>query len=284
MKFLRFEYNNDVKLGLLTENGTIQDLNSILSKLKIPEIFHMRDFIEYYKRNNKDLQNLFQQASKQQGQYKIGEVKLKAPVIPLKMIYLGLNYVDHANETGKKLPKNPMLFSKAVSALNDPYGNIILPSKFVDYEVELGIVIGKKCKNVTPEESLEHVFGYTIINDVTERKVQMSDGQFFRGKSYDTFAPIGPYIVTDIDPSNLELELQLNGEIMQKSNTKNLIFSVQKIISFISEGMTLMPGDIIGTGTPPGVGVARNPPVFLKSGDKLELSIENIGILINHVI
>ncbi|MHA1895533.1 MAG: fumarylacetoacetate hydrolase family protein, partial [Candidatus Helarchaeota archaeon] len=162
-------------------------------------------------------------------------------------------------------------------------GYIELPSKFVDHEIELAIVIGKTCKKVPSEKAEEYVFGYTILNDVTERKVQVSNGQFFRGKSYDTFAPIGPVIVTDINPSNLELELKLNGVIKQKSNTKNLIFSVPEIISFISEGITLYPGDIIGTGTPPGVGVARHPPEFLKPRDKLELRIEKIGQLINYV-
>ena len=283
MKFLIFEIEKDLKLGLLGKNNTIHDINGILSTLNIPEIIHMRDFIEYYKNNETDLKNLFQKASNEEGQYNLKDIKLKAPVIPSKMVCLGLNYVDHAKETGKKLPKKPMLFAKAVSAIQDPFSLIELPSKFVDYEVELGIVIGKKCKKVNRDDALNHVFGYTILNDVTERKVQMGDGQFFRGKSYDTFAPIGPYIVTNIDPSNLDLELRLNGQTMQKSNTKNLIFSVQEIISFISEGLTLMPGDIIGTGTPPGIGAARNPPIFLKSGDKMELSIEKIGILINQV-
>ncbi|NHI93104.1 MAG: FAA hydrolase family protein [Candidatus Lokiarchaeota archaeon] len=283
MKFLRFEMEDEIKLGLLGKNETIHDLNSILAILKIPEIIKMRDFIEYYKNNELDLKGLFEKASKDKGKIQLKDVKLKSPILPQKMICLGLNYVDHAKETNKKIPKKPILFAKAVSSINDPNGFIELPSQFVDYEVELCVVIGKKCKKVSPEDASDYVFGYTILNDVTERRVQSSDGQFFRGKSYDTFAPIGPYIVTNIDPSNLGLELRLNGEIMQKSNTQNLIFSVPQIISFISEGITLSPGDLIGTGTPPGIGAARNPPIFLKSGDKIELSIDNIGNLINLV-
>jgi len=283
MKFIRFEVDKELKLGFLSnKNNTIHEINTVLKDLKIPEIINMKDFIEYYCLNKEDLDKIFQKTMLEDGPFSLDAIKIKAPVSPTKIICLGLNYVDHAKETGKRLPKVPMLFSKAVTSLLDPFDYIELPSKFVDYEVELAIIIGKECKKASVENAGEFIFGFTILNDVSERKVQMSDKQFFRGKSYDTFAPIGPFIVTDLDTSNLNLELQLNGNIMQKSNTNNLIFNVHQIVSFISEGITLKPGDIIGTGTPPGVGAARSPPVFLKSGDKLELYIENIGKLINY--
>ena len=284
MKFVRFEFDNELKLGFLSKkNDSIHEINAVLKDLKIPEITNMKDFIEYYCRNKVDLDKIFKETILEDGPFFLDKIKLKTPVIPSKIICLGLNYVDHAKETGKRLPKVPMLFSKAISSLLDPFDYIELPSKFVDYEVELAIIIGKECKKASIEDAAEYIFGFTILNDVSERKVQMSDKQFFRGKSYDTFAPMGPHIVTNLDTSNLNLELQLNGNVMQKSNTNNLIFNVQQIVSFISEGITLKPGDVIGTGTPPGVGVAQNPPVFLKSGDKLELFIENIGKLINFV-
>ena len=283
MKFIRFEVENEIKIGFLSEKeNTIHEINSVLKDLKIPEIINMKDFIEYYSLNKEDIDKILTNIIKEDGQFSLNNIKIKAPVIPSKIICLGLNYVDHAKETGKRLPKVPMLFSKAVSSLLDPNEKIDLPSKFVDYEVELAIVIGKKCKKVSVEDADEFIFGFTILNDVSERRVQGSDKQFFRGKSYDTFAPLGPYIVTNLDTSNLNLELQLNGNEMQKSSTKNLIFNVQHIVSFISEGITLEPGDVIGTGTPPGVGVARSPPIFLKSGDKLELQIQNIGSLVNY--
>ncbi len=284
MKLIRFEIEDEIKFGFLSEkDNSIHEINYTLKDLGIPEIINMKDFIEYYCNNKVDIDKILNNVFIGDGQFRLNQVKIKAPVIPSKIICLGLNYVDHAKETSKRLPKVPMLFSKAPSSLLDPFDYIELPSNFVDYEIELAIVIGKECKKTSVEKALDYIFGYTILNDVSERKVQSADKQFFRGKSYDTFAPIGPYIVTNLDASNLDLELQLNKNIMQKSNTNNLIFNVAQIVSFISEGITLKPGDIIGTGTPPGVGVARTPPIFLKSGDTLELTIENIGKLINYV-
>ncbi|MHA1146234.1 MAG: fumarylacetoacetate hydrolase family protein [Candidatus Helarchaeota archaeon] len=215
----------------------------------------------------------------------VDDLKTLAPVVkPSKIVCLGLNYKDHAKETGMKLPKNPMLFSKASTAILNPYEAIVIPpnSKTVDYEVELAVVIGTKCRSVDTEDALDHVFGYTILNDVSERIIQRKDGQFFRAKSFDTFAPIGPWIETNIeDPNNLKIQLRLNNELKQDSNTSEMAFNVPQIISFISDAMTLLPGDVIGTGTPAGVGLVQR--TFLKSGDKVELTIEKIGTLINKV-
>ena len=182
-----------------------------------------------------------------------------------------------------KIPDEPIIFMKAVSSISGPYDDIIIPknSQKTDWEVELGIIIGKKAKYITKKESLNHIFGYCIVNDVSEREFQIErSGQWDKGKGCDTFGPIGPYIVTQdeiSDIQNLNLKLKLNGKEMQRGNTKKMIFNVQHIVSYLSEFMTLNPGDIITTGTPPGVGMARKPQVFLKSGDEMILTIDNLG-------
>ena len=197
---------------------------------------------------------------------------------PTKIICVGLNYIDHAKELNMEIPEYPIIFLKPTSAIiyNEDY--IIKPkiSKRVDYEVELAIVIGKKCRNVKKDEADDYIMGYTILNDVTARDLQQKDGQWTRAKSFDTFCPIGPRIVKDIDPMNLDIECRVNGEIKHKSNTKNMIFDVYELVEFVSSIMTLYPGDIISTGTPPGVGE-------LKAGDVVECEIEGIGILRNYV-
>ncbi|MDY6930788.1 MAG: fumarylacetoacetate hydrolase family protein [Halobacteriota archaeon] len=219
--------------------------------------------------------------------FTFGEVELLPPIPrPTKMICLGLNYRDHALEFGDKPPEEPMIFAKSPTAVIGPGDEILLPTKETDYEVELAIVMARRCSHVSKEKAKEYVLGFTILNDVTARDIQARDNQFFRSKSFDTFAPIGPCITTvdEIgDPDNLDIECKLNGVIMQKSNTRNLMFSVYEIVSFISESVTLEPGDIIGTGTPGGVGFKRDPPIFLRSGDELELTIEKIGTLNNKV-
>lgn len=208
---------------------------------------------------------------------------------PGKLICIGLNYRDHAQEAKLPLPEKPVIFSKFSSAVIAPGEPVVLPttSQKVDYEAELAVVIGRRAKNVKADRAYDYVLGYTGFNDVTARDFQFADGQWQRGKSCDTFAPLGQSIVTtDViaDPHKLAIRLTLNGEIMQDANTDQMIFSVPQLIEFISESITLEPGDVIATGTPAGVGFARNPPVFLQPGDEMEVTIEGVGGLNNPVI
>ena len=218
------------------------------------------------------------------------DVQLLAPILrPGKLICIGLNYRDHAAESNMPIPERPIVFSKFSTAIVGHGQSIVLPdsSEKADYEAELAVVIGRRAKRVTPERAFDYVLGYTNLNDVSERGFQFADGQWQRGKSCDTFAPTGPFIATKDEipnPHTLSIKLRLNGETMQDSNTNQLIFDIPALISFLSETITLEPGDIIATGTPPGVGFARNPPVFLKSGDVVEVEIERLGILSNSVI
>jgi 2-keto-4-pentenoate hydratase/2-oxohepta-3-ene-1,7-dioic acid hydratase in catechol pathway len=203
---------------------------------------------------------------------------------PEKIICIGLNYRDHAAESGMDLPKEPVFFNKYNNALVGASGPVILPSNAtqVDYEAELAVVIGRSAKRVSQEKAMEFVAGYTVMHDVSARDWQFRTGQWVSGKTFDTFAPIGPYLVTPDeipDPHALNIRLTLNGSVMQDSNTQNLIFRIPALISYLSHIFTLVPGDIISTGTPPGVGFARKPPVFLKDGDLVEISVENIGIM-----
>lgn len=218
--------------------------------------------------------------------------RLLAPIlIPQKIICLGLNYRDHAAETKAPLPKDPILFSKYPSAIIGPDAPIVLPpvSKEVDYEAELVVVIGKEGRNIPEGKALQHVAGYTVGHDVSARDWQLKkDGkQWMAGKTFDTFAPLGPHLVTSDEISNphtLAIQLRLNGQVMQASNTKEMIFGVAFVVSYLSQIFTLTPGDLIFTGTPPGVGMARNPPVYLKHGDVVEVEIENLGVLRNPVV
>lgn len=205
-------------------------------------------------------------------------IKLLSPTLPSKIAAVGLNYKSHAAELIMEVPDEPLIFLKAQSAVIGDGEYIELPpsSKRVDYEGELAIVIGRKARNVSREEAKHYILGYSCFNDVTARDLQRKDIQFTRGKSFDTFAPYGPCIETDIDPSNLDIETQVNGKQFQKCNTSDSIFGVEELVSFISGVMTLYPGDIIPTGTPSGVGP-------LHDGDKVEVSIEGIGTLTNYV-
>jgi 2-keto-4-pentenoate hydratase/2-oxohepta-3-ene-1,7-dioic acid hydratase in catechol pathway len=219
-------------------------------------------------------------------------VKLLPPVPdPQKIVCLGLNYSDHAAETNATLPKDPILFSKYATALIGPEEPIVLPpiSSEVDFEAELVIVIGKRGRHLSPEAALQHVAGYTVGHDVSARDWQLKkDGkQWMVGKTFDTFAPCGPVLVTADevpDPHNLAIRLRLNGEVMQNSNTGQMIFKVGQIVSHLSKIFTLEPGDLVYTGTPPGVGIARKPPVYLKAGDVVEIEIEGLGLLRNPVV
>ncbi|MBA7711065.1 hypothetical protein ES703_120017 [subsurface metagenome] len=211
--------------------------------------------------------------------YELGKVRLLAPCLPSKIVCLGLNYGDHAEETKLPIPATPLIFLKPSTSVIGPDDEIILPrsSRRVDYEGELGVVIGRKAKDVPEDKAKDYVLGYTCVNDVSERYVQKEDGQWTRAKGYDTFAPIGPWIETELDPDDLKLETYLNGELRQSTDTSNLIFGVAKLISFISSAMTLLPGDVIATGTTSGIG-------RMKPGDVVEVKIEKIGSLRNLVV
>jgi 2-keto-4-pentenoate hydratase/2-oxohepta-3-ene-1,7-dioic acid hydratase in catechol pathway len=223
--------------------------------------------------------------------YKLSDVKLAAPILaPSKIVAVGLNYIDHCREANLPVPEEPVLFSKFPNSVTGPFDDLSWsPSvtKEVDYEVELGIVIGKRGRDISKSQAMDHVFGYTVVNDVSARDLQFANAkQWDRGKSLDTFCPYGPYIVTreEIpDPHVLQVRTILNGQEMQNSNTKNLIFGVPTIIGYTSQGTTLLPGDLIPTGTPFGVGFSRKPPVFLKDGDECVCEIEKIGAIRNRV-
>ncbi len=212
---------------------------------------------------------------------------LLAPVYPPQIVAIGLNYRRHARESNMPLPEAPVVFVKTCNTIANPGDPIILPAMApdeVDYECELVAVIGKTAKNVSQENALDHVFGYTCGNDVSARDCQIKyDKQWARGKCFDTFAPLGPWIATDVDGDNLDIKTVLNGEVMQSSNTSDMVFSCARLVSYLSQCMTLFPGSIIMTGTPSGVGFVREPPVWLRDGDTVTVEIEGIGCLTNPV-
>jgi 2,4-diketo-3-deoxy-L-fuconate hydrolase len=216
-------------------------------------------------------------------------VRLGPPVPrPSKIICLGKNYMEHAREGGFDVPSAPLLFAKAPSSLTGPFDPILLPetSGQVDWEVELAVVIGKAGKRISRQEALHYIAGFTVMNDVSGREAQFGDGQWFRGKSFDTFAPLGPAVVTPDeipDITNLRLETRVDGRVMQAGSTRDLIFDIPSIIAYVSRDITLWPGDIISTGTPSGVGIFRDPPITLAEGNVVECSIEGIGTLRNRV-
>ena len=218
------------------------------------------------------------------------EARIHAPVArPQKVICIGLNYEDHAAETGAAIPEKPIVFSKYANSIIGPGEAIRIPpiTQQPDYEAELAVVIGRTARNVPESEALDHVFGYTNANDVSARDIQMKEGgQWTRGKAIDTFCPLGPYVVTRDeveDPQNLSVRCTLNGEVVQDGHTSKMIFSVAELVAFLSTGMTLVPGDVIITGTPPGVGMARDPQLWLKDGDEVTIEIEGLEALTNPV-
>jgi len=217
----------------------------------------------------------------------LAQVRLLAPVQPPNVLAIGLNYRAHAAESGARIPSAPVLFLKANTAVIGPDDTILLPEMApdeVDYEAELVIVIGRCAHNVPEAEALEYVLGYTCGNDVSARDCQLRlDVQWARGKSFDTFAPLGPWIETELDPDNCRIRSRLNGQVMQDSNTNDMIFGTRQLVSYLSRCMTLLPGTVIMTGTPSGVGFARKPPVFLRPGDVIEVEIDGIGTLRNRV-
>jgi 2-keto-4-pentenoate hydratase/2-oxohepta-3-ene-1,7-dioic acid hydratase in catechol pathway len=210
--------------------------------------------------------------------YDLEEVELLAPAEPSKVVCVGLNYVEHAKELKMDLPSEPIIFLKPPTAVIGPGADIVMPpsSGQVDYEGELAVVIKERCRNVPAGKADDYILGYANFNDITARDLQRKDGQWTRAKSFDTFAPMGPYVV-DADPSNLKIQTRVNGSVRQSSSTSDLIFSVPELIEFVSEIMTLLPGDVIATGTPPGVG-------SLSAGDVVEVEIEGLGALKNGVV
>ena len=217
-------------------------------------------------------------------------LKFSAPIEnPSKIVCVGLNYRDHCEETGTPIPEKPIFFCKFPSSIIGPDDAVSWPPKSssqVDYEAELAVVIKKKCKGIPPEQAGDYIAGYTMLNDISARDAQFADGQWIRGKSFDTFCPFGPYIVTSDeagDANNLFIRCRLNGELVQDSNTNKMIFKIPELLSYLSQTITLEPGDILSTGTPHGVGFTRKPPLYLKPGDQMEVEIENLGVLKNRV-
>lgn len=215
------------------------------------------------------------------------QAALLAPVDPPQVVAIGLNYRKHAQESGMAVPTAPVVFIKTCNSVVGPGDNIVLPAMApneVDYEAELVIVIGKEAKRVSEQNALDYVLGYTCGNDLSARDCQLRlDKQWARGKCFDTFAPIGPWIVTDVNGDNLDIKLTLNGATMQQSNTSDMVFGCRQLVSYLSQCMTLLPGSIIMSGTPSGVGMGRKPPVWLKAGDTVAVEIEKIGVLTNGV-
>ena len=271
MKFLRIGTKGKEKPAVLDKDEKIRDLSSKIKDF-IPEFLNNSSINNLKNLNLADLPEL----SKSE---RVGACIVK----PGKFVAIGLNYSDHAKETGAKTPTEPIVFMKATSSICGPNDNIEMPkdSTKLDWEVELGIVIGKEAKNISEEEASSYIFGYCAVNDVSEREWQIEKlGQWVKGKSGDTFGPTGPYLVTQDeipDINNLNLILEVNGKKMQSGNTKNMIFNTNFLVSYLSKFMSLQPGDLITTGTPPGVGMGKNPQVFLKAGDKMKLSIDCLG-------
>jgi len=275
MKLIRFGTPQNEKPGVQLQDGTRLDVSAFGSDYD--ETFFGTEGIE----------KLSQWLEQHQDSCPVvaSDVRLGAPLArPSKIVCVGLNYAKHAEESGMAPPEEPVLFFKASSAITGPFDPIRIPkgSTKTDWEVELALVIGKKASYVSEKEALNHVAGYVLHNDVSERAFQLErSGQWVKGKSCDTFAPLGPFIATTDeikDPNSLDLWLKLNGKLMQNSNTSVFIFNVQEVVSHISQFMTLLPGDIISTGTPFGVGLGLTPPRYLKEGDEVELGIEGLGI------
>ena len=272
MKLLRYGDIGQEKPGVLDSEGNLRDLSNIISD--IDGDFLSRGGIDEI--NKLDLNAL----PKVSGSPRLGMPVSGTP----KLICIGLNYSDHAKESNMAIPTEPVVFMKAISSLSGPNDDVILPNNSIkgDWEVELAVVIGKKTKNVDESDAMSHVAGYTICNDVSEREWQLEHGsQWSKGKSFDTFAPVGPWLVTKDEienPQNLAMWLDLNGKRMQTGNTSTMIFGIEKLISYLSYFVTLQPGDIISTGTPPGVGMGIKPePVFLSVGDEMRLGIDGLG-------
>ena len=271
MKLLRVGNKGNEKPAILDSEGKIRDISSHINDLN-PENLNFETFSKI---QSADLSKLPELSSNE----RVGSCITS----PGKFVAIGLNYSDHAAEVGAEIPKEPIMFMKATSSICGPNDDIeiVSGSKKLDWEVELGIVIGKETKHITENQSQDHILGYCLVNDVSEREWQIEKmGQWVKGKSHDTYGPIGPYLVTKDeikDINNLKMMLDVNGERMQTGNTNTMIFNVDFIVSYVSKFMSLQAGDIITTGTPPGVGMGKKPQIFSKAGDKMKLSIENLG-------
>ena len=275
MKLIRFGSLQNEKPGVLLDDGTRLDVSAFVSDYD--EAFFGNEGVEklteWLSKNSSSCQKID------------ASIRLGAPMArPSKIVCVGLNYAQHAAESGMDVPKEPVLFFKASSAIIGPFDPIIIPkgSEKTDWEVELAVVIGKQASYVSEKDAMKHVAGYVLHNDVSERAFQLErSGQWVKGKSCDSFAPLGPFIATKDEienPNNLDLWLKLNGKLMQSSNTYDFIFNIQEVVSHISQFMTLLPGDLISTGTPFGVGLGIDPPRYLKDGDEVELGIMGLGI------
>jgi len=271
MKLLRCGNKNNEKPAVLDKNGKIRDLSSKISDFN-PETLNFENLAKLQKIDLETLPEISNTT-------RIGSCITN----PGKFIAIGLNYSDHAAETGAKIPSEPIVFMKATSCINGPNDDVIIPnnSKKTDWEVEIAFVIGKETKYISEKDSPNHILGYCIVNDVSEREWQIEKmGQWVKGKSADTFGPLGPYLVTKDeipDVQKLNLSLDINGQRMQTGNTDKMIFSINFILSYLSNFMSLQPGDIVTTGTPPGVGMGKKPPLYLKSGDEIQLTIDHLG-------
>ena len=297
-----------VRIGIVQDNEII-DVDLAARALNIIPLEQMLDLLDHYGQGMHELNAILDKAGGRRfsevktfteigAVHNLSDIQLAAPIPrPRKnLMCLGWNYAEHAKETAlirgqeTQAPEYPVIFTKAPTTVNSPYGNIIIDPQVsveIDWEVELAVIIGNGGKNISEEDAMSHVFGYTVLNDVTARDLQSRHKQFFKGKSIDGYCPMGPWIVTadEIkDPQQLVVRLRVNGITKQEGNTSKMVFPIHTIISTLSQGMTLEPGDIIATGTPSGVGFTRNPPEFLKAGDVMETEVEGIGVLRNVVV
>ena len=271
MKLLRFGEHGYERPGAIDDKGNIRDLSALVDDISPCTL-------------SPGLLDRLKEADLMTLPMVSADVRIAEPVRSIrKFIAIGLNYYDHAKEVGADIPKEPVIFMKATSCIQGPNDPVMIPrgAQKVDWEVELGIVVGKQARYVSPDNALEYVAGYCLVNDVSERNYQMDrGGTWDKGKGCDTFGPIGPWLVTTdeiSDPQNLDIWLDVNGERMQSGNTRTMIFDVRSLVSYVSEFMTLEPGDVITTGTPPGVGLGMTPPRFLNAGDIVTLGISGLG-------
>lgn len=277
MKLVRYGTAGKEKPGLIDANGALRDLSSVIHDIDAQVL-------------GREGRTRVAAIDPQSLPLVSGEPRYGAPVAHVsKFICVGLNYSEHAAETNAPTPEQPILFMKATSAVMGPNDDVIIPkgSLKTDWEVELGVVIGETARSVSVENALSHVAGYVVVNDLSEREFQLEHGgQWVKGKSCDTFGPIGPWLVTTDevpDPQQLGLQLEVNGHRYQNGNTRTMIFTVAQLVSYISRYMTLLPGDVISTGTPSGVGLGQKPPVYLRPGDVIELGIDGLGTQRQHV-
>ena len=296
MKLVRYGSRKQEKPGIIDSNGSLRDLSSKIDDINAEALSSEGQ----EKLQSVNLNELALVDNR--------ELRLGVPIANIgKVVCIGLNYVDHAKETGSPIPSEPIMFMKPTSSLNGPNDEVVLPrsitlshtgnenensfkeSEQSDWEVELGVVIGEEARSVSVSSALKYVAGYTVVNDVSEREYQMNaaGGQWIRGKGCDTFCPVGPWLVTKDeinDPQNIDVWLDVNGERVQSGNTNTMIFDVKTIVSYVSHFMTLEPGDLIATGTPPGVGMGMKPPKFLKPGDEMKVGINGLGVQTQSVV